>query len=167
MKVFLCLLGFILAACSGYQLGGQRPSEMEGVVALYIPMATNLTLTPRAAPLATNSVVDAITRDGSYGVRSLERAQAELRLTLESISYDQNRSRRDDTLRPEELETKARLSYKIISLIEPGKVLLSGSVQGQSRFFADEDLQKSRDNALPDALRRAALEVVSRIADGV
>lgn len=167
MKILLCFLALSLASCGGYKLGGQRPSEMTGVSALSIPMAKNETLVPRAAPLATNSLIDAITRDGSYAVRDIENAQAILKLSLDRVDYRQNRSRRSDTLRPEELETRVRLRYQIVSLTEPGKVLLSGNATGTSRFFADEDLQKSRDNALPDALRRAALTVVSQIADGV
>jgi hypothetical protein len=37
---------------------------------------------------------------------------------------------------------------------------------GVSRFFVDSNLQTARNNALPDALRRAGEALVSRLADG-
>ncbi len=153
----------LLSHCAGYTLGGNRPEQLVGVQSIAVPLAQNDTLTPRADVLTTNSVVDALTRDGSYKIRKTESADTILKITLKSIRFGQLRSARTDTLQPEELDMKVLLKWKLMS---GATVLTEGTTIGRSRFFVANNLQRARDNALPDALRRAAESLTARLADG-
>ena len=48
----------------------------------------------------------------------------------------------------------------------PTLILDKGESKGQTRFFAGDNLEIARTNALPDALRRASEAIVTRLADG-
>ena len=162
----LALLPFLLSSCAGYTLGGQRPAHLAAVRSIAVPLAVNDTLTPRASVFTTNAVVDAITRDGSYQLAATGSADAVLSLRLKSISYGQRRSSRQDSLRPEELEMRVNVSWQLTDADNPLRILEKGSTLGRSSFFVADNLQKARDNALPDALRRMAETLTSRLADG-
>ena len=45
------------------------------------------------------------------------------------------------------------------------KILSTGKATGSSRFAIDANQQTARQNALPDALQRAATQVVGRLTD--
>ena len=93
--------------CTGYTWGTAKPEHLSEVKTLCVAMVENKTQVPRAASLTTNSLVDAITRDGTYRVSSIDQADAHLLTTLKKIQYRQARSTREDTLRSEELEMEA------------------------------------------------------------
>ena len=161
----LCCLG-LLSSCAGYRLGGEKPKHLATVNSLYLPLAKTLTLFPRSEALTTNIVVDAITRDGTYKIGTASNSDATLLLTLEEIIYRQTSSDRRDTLRSEELTLEVKISWQLVDPKRPGKPLEEGSNSGRTRLFVDDNLQTARANALPDALKRAAQAIVSRIADG-
>jgi hypothetical protein len=46
------------------------------------------------------------------------------------------------------------------------RILANGSSTGSTRFFVDPNLQTARNNALSDAMDRAAQAMVSRLANG-
>lgn len=154
-----------LPSCAGYQLARQRPAALSHVTSIRVPLFENKTLVPRAEVLATNSVVDAITSDGTYRIASDANADAILQGTFETITYSSVRSTRLDTLRSEELENKVILSWELRDAKNPLKILASGKASGSSRFAISSNLQTARSNALPDAMQRAATQVVGRLTD--
>ena len=112
--IALLLLGLItLSSCAGYKLGNSKPSHLTEIRAVAVPLFKNKTLQTRVATLATNSCVDAIIRDGTYQIETLENADATLVATIDSIKYEEFRSQRLDTLRPEEL------SVEIYGILRP------------------------------------------------
>ena len=159
------LLLVSLPSCAGYQLARQRQKALTHVSSIRVPLFENKTLTPRGEVLATNSVVDAITVDGTYRIASDANADATLHGTIESITYNQVRSTRLDTLRSEELENTVVISWKLVDAKNPLKILASGKAKGSSRFAITANLQSARSNALPDAMQRAATQVVGRLTD--
>ena len=160
------LVSLLHTGCSGYRWGSVRPSHLAGVDAVCVAPARNSTQIPRAAALATNSVVDALTRDGTYTVTTLDRADAHLQTELKKIEYLQVRSTRDDALRSEELEMIAHLAWSLVDPDNPATILDSGIATGTTRFFVDPNLQTARQNALVDAIKRASDGMVARIAEG-
>lgn len=166
MRVLAALAAVLLSSCAGYQLGGVKPASLAGVKSIAVPMFKNDTQHPRAEALATSAVVSAAAQDGTYRVATIDGADAILEGTIHRIDYSQVRSSRLDTLRPEELENTITLNWVLKDAKNPIKVLASGSSVGTSRFFVDSNLQTSRNNALPDALERAADSLISRLANG-
>jgi hypothetical protein len=167
IRFFLTLCGLgLLSSCSGYRLGGEKPKHLAAVNSLYLPLAKTRALFPRSEALTTNVVVDAITRDGTYKIGTASNSDATLLITLEEIIYRQTSSDRRDTLRSEELTLEVKISWQLVDPKRPGKPLEEGSNRGRTRLFVDDNLQTARANALPDALKRAAQAIVSRIADG-
>ncbi len=167
MKIsfIVCLLA-LLCACGGYQIGGHKPSKLAKIRNIAVPMVQNRTLFPRADATATNSIVDALTKDGTYRISTLDEADAILYVSLNKIKYDQSRSSREDTLRSEELEMRVTLDWQLSLPTQRNKPLEAGSATGHTRLFAQGNLQTARAGALPDALMRASQMIVSRLADG-
>jgi len=168
MRVLLTIfcLG-LLSSCADYRWGGNKPSHLEEIQAIYIPLAKSRVIFPRVEALATHSVVDAFTVDGTYRIGSSNNADATLLLTIEQLTYRQARSSREDVLRSEELRLEVTVSYQLINPSQPGIVLESGKGRGQTRLFVDDNLQTARASALHDALQRAATSIVARLADGI
>lgn len=168
MRILLTILCLaLLSSCAGYRWGGNKPSHLAEVESIYIPLAKSRVIFPRVEALATNSVVDAFTVDGSYRIGSSNNADATLLLTIEQLTYSQARSSREDVLRSEELRLEVIISYQLIDPSRPGTILESGKGSGQTRLFVDDNLQTARASALPDALQRAAASIVARLADGI
>ncbi|MEE2622781.1 MAG: hypothetical protein VYA46_01050 [Verrucomicrobiota bacterium] len=100
------------SSCAGYKWGDAKPKHLATVHNLNVAMVENNTQIPRAAALATNCLIDAITRDGTYRVSRIDTADARLLTTLEKIEHRQARSTREDILRSEELEMEAELGRR-------------------------------------------------------
>ena len=162
----LTLSALGLHACEGYRLGGSKPAHLAAVREVHVAIVRNQTQVPRAAAHATNSIIDALTRDGTYRLATMERAEARLEAVLQTIDYRQARSTRTDTLRSEELEMTVTFRWTLLDAENPSRVLERGESKGTTRFFVDPNLQTARQTALIDALKRASESLVARLADG-
>ena len=153
-------------SCAGYQLGGSKPSKLSHVKSIHVPLFNNDTLFVRAETHATNSVVDALTRDGTYQIASAKSADAILRGRISDLDYGQVSSIRTDSLRSEELSLTIRIDWSLVDASNPSRILEKGTSTGRTTFFARGNLNTARTNALPDALQRACESLTSRLADG-
>ena len=153
-------------SCTGYTQGDAKPRHLEMVHHLNVGLVENDTQIPRAAALATNCLIDAITRDGTYRISRIDTADARLLATLQKVEYRQARSTREDILRSEELEMEVHLHWSLVDARNPAKVLASGTSRGSTRFFVDPNLQTANQTALVDAIKRAAEGVVAHFAEG-
>jgi hypothetical protein len=154
-----------LVSCAGYRLEGRRPQALAHVKNIRVPLFENKTLIPRGEALATNTVIDAIASDGTYRIADASTADAVLHGTVESVRYSQVRATRLDTLRSEEMENTITFRWELRDARNPIKVLAKGKATGTSRFAIDANWQTARTSALPDAMQRAAKEVVGRLTD--
>jgi len=116
--------------------------------------------------MATSAVAEALVQDGTYQISTVSEADAILEGTLSKVKYSSLRGSRVNVLRPEELENTVTLSWSLRDARNPTKVLASGSSEGSSTFFAASNLQTARNNAMPDALERAGVALVSVLANG-
>ncbi len=163
MAVLACA---VWPSCAGYQLDGGKPQSLAGVERIAVPMFTNATQHPRAEALTTSAVADAVIRDGTYRISSIENADAVLEGSLATIRYSTVRGTRFDTLLAEEFRNTVTLEWKLLDARDPTRVLARGISRGESQLFRDSNLQTARNNALNEALENAADSMVSRIADG-
>ncbi len=166
LLIVLPLISWLCVSCTGYKLGGNKPSYLSHVKKIQVPLFVNKTQLTRAEAYATNSAVDAIVRDGTYAIGNAETADAVLVGTIENIRYSQVSSSRSDSLRSEELSMTIDLHWELHDAQNPAKILKKGTSQGTTRLFAGANLQEARTNALPDALRRACESMVSQFSDG-
>lgn len=157
---------FLFASCAGYQLGGAKPPSLEGVQKISVPMFVNGTPHPRAEALATSAVTGAFVRDGTFRLANTADADAVLEGRLSTIRYTILRGSRFDTLLAEELTNEVTLQWVLKDARDPTKVLASGTSRGHSSLFVDANLQTARQNALPDALERAGVDLVSTLSSG-
>ena len=155
-----------LAACAGYQLGGIKPASLAQVKSIAVPMFASDSQHPRAEAIATSAVVNAFVQDGTYRIAKVDQADAILEGKLDSIRYTAIRSTRTNTLRPEELANTVSIHWTLRDAKNPTKILASGKSSGTSQFYVAPNLETARNNALPDALERAAEALVSRLASG-
>lgn len=153
-----------LTSCSGYQLGGAKPSQLTNIRSIYIPMIDNKTQEIKLASQATSSLVRFINNDGSYLVSTPAQSDATLKVVIETIKYSEFRSSRLDTLRAEELNASIISSWQLID--NQSNTLLSGTSKGETRFFVDDNQRLSRDNAMHDALNNLSRKIASRISNG-
>ena len=168
MRIFTLLVGSLfLGSCAGYHLGDSKPAPLAHVNSITIPMFKNSTLHPRAEVLATSAAANALVQDGTYRIAPLGQADAVLEGHLSTITYTALRGDRLDTQRPEELLNVVTLQWVLRDAKDPTKVLDAGTTTGNSQLFATSNLQTARNNALPEALERAAEAVVSRISNGL
>ncbi len=156
----------LLASCAGYHIGNAKPTALAGVKSIAVPMFANDTQHPRAEALATSAVSSALSQDSTFRVTRSEHADAILEGRIKNISYSAIRGSRLDTVHPDELSNTVTLMWILKDAKNPRHILASGSSIGTSQLFVDPDLQTARNNALPDALERAADALVSRIANG-
>jgi len=153
-----------LCSCSGYQLGGSKPKELQGIQSIYVPIVDNKTQEIKLAPQTTNSLVRFINNDGTYQVSTPAQSDATLHVTIEKINYREFRSSRLDTLQAEELTSEIVASWKLID--NQSQLLLSGTSNGKTRFFVDDNQRLSRDNSIYDAVDNLSRKITSRISNG-
>ena len=167
MKIaFLSMPCVLLVSCAGYHLNGSKPASLANVKTISVSMFANKTQHIRAEALATSAVTSAFAQDGTYRFSSPGSSDAVLEGTVKKIEYTSIRGSRLDTLLPEELNNTVTLSWQLKDAHDPTKVLASGESSGTSQLFVDSNLQTARNNALPDALERAAEALVSQLANG-
>ena len=158
----LCLTA--LTSCAGYQLGNVKPSELSSVNSISVPLFKNETQEQRLASLVTNSMVDAITRDGTYEIVTSSTSDAELIAVIRTVEYSERRFSRFDSLKASEMYMTLIIDWRLID--NQNKVLSSGLARGRTQFSVDSNQQLSRSNAFPDAAKNATELIMLRIANG-
>lgn len=158
----LVLVG--LNSCTGYRVGNVKPAEMETVKTIFVPLVENDTQEQRLASLMTNSLVDTITRDGTYKIGTEATADARLEVKIRHIRYTARRYDRFDSLRASEMYMYIQTNWRVMD--NQNKVLSRGSDQGRTQFSIEENQQTSRNNAFPVAAEATAVLITQRIANG-
>lgn len=166
MFKFVLLISLLSASCVGYQVGGSKPSHLSHVKSIHVPLFKNDTLFVRAESLATNSMIDTLTRDGTYKIASAGSADAVLIGRIQEIEYTQVSSTRTDSLSSEELGLRVIVDWSLVDATNRSQTMARGKGWGDTTFFARGNLNTARTNALPDALQRACESITARIADG-
>ncbi len=155
-------LAVMLTGCVGYRLGSMLPPDINSV---YVPTVVNRTGEPLLEDEVTRAVITQIQRDGSLRIAGAEDADAVLNVTIKDftlnpIAYDRHVSSRAD-------EYRMILTASIIfSRRSDGKVLVEAPrLSGESTFIFSSDLSQAKRDALPEAARDLAHDIVERIVE--
>ena len=158
-------LFFVLPSCAGYKMGADKPTKMAGVNTLAIPVFKNLTLEPRSSVIVTNNVIKQFQMDPTYKITDTKSADAVLKGKILKFERHQLRSVRTNVLKSRELEIKIWIEY-VVDDAKTGATLMKGTAQGDTSVYLDPNFQLSERQAIDEASRKAAEEILSRVAEG-
>ena len=165
---FASLAGVLLlfAGCAGYHIGARLPKKMEGVKTIAVPTFHNATLVPRLESLAASTLVKQFQQDGTFEIRSSQEADVILAGTIEKVFRRGARSVRSDIVKQQEFYVNVTISYTLTRR-STGEKISEGTVVGETTFFVSgNDVNQDERQAIPLAIEKAAVNIVSRISTG-
>jgi outer membrane lipopolysaccharide assembly protein LptE/RlpB len=157
-----CLL--LLAGC-GYHLGPAKPAQLQNVTKLAIPTFKNKTYEPNIEVLMADATIKQFQQDGTYEIVPDDRADAILYCTLDDIERSQARAVLSNVLATREFRLKLQVQYELVDRVT-GVTLLRGTVDADTSFFTNNDLQMDEQQAIVNAIKEVAVDLVGEIAEG-
>lgn len=158
-------LSCLLTSCAGYRIGADKPTKMANVTTLAIPVFKNLSLEPRSSVMVTNNVVKQFQMDPTYKITDTKSADAVLKGTILRFERRQLRGVRTNVLKSSELAIKLWVDYTIEDT-KTGEVLMKSTAQGETSVFLDPKFQLTERQAIDEASRKVAEDILSRVAEG-
>jgi hypothetical protein len=163
--IALGFIGLVLTNCTGYTLGGQKPTHLAGITKLAVPTFENQTLEPRIASLVTNALIKQIQMDGSYQIVPQDEAEAVLNGSITRVSRTQFRSNRLNVLRTSQLQMTLGTQFTITDTTS-GRSIHKGTSSASSYVILDSNVQNSEAQALEDAAQRLSGTIANEISEG-
>jgi len=169
MKKIAYLFPFLLlflGSCAGYHIGPIQPKFMAGIKTIAVPVFKNDSLKPRIEVLTADTVIRQIQEDGTYRiVGTPEEADAVLNGTITEVNRSPMRSLSKNTLATTEFTLTVRLKCSITRR-DTGEVIEKGTVEGQTTYYIGNDMNEGERQALPLAVKDAAVRLVGQISEG-
>ena len=160
----LAMLAITLAGC-GYHLGEIRPTTMRSVRTLAVPTFKNNTFESRIEVLFADTLVKKLQQDGTYRIVDTNQADAVVYCVIEKIDRGALRSVQNNVLATSEFSLSVRARYEIVD-IGTGRVLMQGTVTGNTSFFSGNDLQTLERQGLSNAAADLAENLTTRLTEG-
>ena len=165
MKYFVATASLLLSGCLGYQIGPVKPSALNDVHAISIPVFTNRTLLPRIEALVTGTVIKQLQQDGTYRVVEGNNADATLNAEIVEVTRNPARSVRGNVLATVEFNLSMHVRYTLVA--RNGAVLMGpADVVGNTSFFVGTDVTTDERQALPLAAEELAQHLVTQLSEG-
>jgi outer membrane lipopolysaccharide assembly protein LptE/RlpB len=160
------MVGFavLLGGC-GYHLGPAKPVILRDVETLAVQTFKNKTYEPRIEVLMADSLIKQLQLDGTYQIVSDERADAILYCTLDEVSRRQARAVRNNVLATQEFSLRLSVQYELIDRVT-GRIIQTGTVNGDTSFFINNDLQTDERQAFVQAIQRVAVKITGELTEG-
>ena len=154
-------LGVAVVGCVGYQLGSTLPP---GVETLYVPTFMNSCGEPLVETEATRQTIQEFQKDGALRITSREQADAQLDVTIVEYELEPLRYRRDraKTTREYRLTLVADV---VLTRTATGEILSHRQLRGDSAFEPLGDLPSAKIQALPEAARDLAHDIVESVVE--
>jgi len=157
---------FLCTGCAGYHIGASVPKKMAGVKTIAVPTFHNETLVPRLEVLAASTLVKQFQQDGTLEVRSPQDADVILEGTVKRIQRHGARSVRSDIVKQQEYYLTLSIDYTITRRAT-GETIDTGTVSGVTTFFVSgNDVNQDERQAMPLAIEKAAVNIVSHVTTG-
>jgi len=156
---------FLFSGCSGYRLGPAKPEDLAHIQKLAIPVFVNKTLEPRLAVPLTNATIKEFQNDTSYEIASMDEADAALIVEIKQIKRSSFRFNRSNRLISRELMFTVVCEFYVEDLIN-GDLLLEGKATGRSNLGIADNFQLTERQALTDAGRALAIQIMSKVSEG-
>ena len=161
---FLLTIAITLAGC-GYHLGEIRPTTMRSVRTLAVPTFKNNTFESRIEVLFADTLVKKLQQDGTYRIVDTNQADAVVYCVIEKIDRGSLRSVQNNVLATSEFRLTVTARYEVVD-IGTGRVLMQGTVVGNTSFFSGNDLQTLERQGLSNAALDMAENLTTRLTEG-
>jgi outer membrane lipopolysaccharide assembly protein LptE/RlpB len=161
---FLLTIAITLAGC-GYHLGEIRPTTMRSVRTLAVPTFKNNTFESRIEVLFADTLVKKLQQDGTYRIVDTNQADAVVYCVIEKIDRGALRSVQNNVLATSEFRLTVTARYEVVD-IGTGRVLMEGTVTGNTSFFSGNDLQTLERQGLSNAAADLAENLTTRLTEG-
>lgn len=157
---------FLCTGCAGYHVGATPPKRMAGIKTIAVPSFHNETLVPRLEALAASTLVKQFQQDGTFAIRSSQDADVVLEGSIDKIRRRGARSVLSDIVKQQEYYLLVTVSYTLTRR-STGEKIDAGVVVGDTSFFVSgNDVNQDERQAIPLALEKAAVRIVSRVSTG-
>ncbi len=136
-RIFAIVAVFMINACSFYQVGQQKPSELEEVQSIYIAtpvVAINPTIT-QAPIYFKNHLHTALMHKAPYQLASKDTADATLIIKISDQSTNTIQRSNDNLLRGSAYKLKLKSTWKVV---KGNQILLSGTINEEALFVAQD-----------------------------
>jgi Lipopolysaccharide-assembly len=154
-----------LAGCLGYTVGPVQPTYMRGIHNIAVPVFKNTTIAADVETLATTTVIKQIQQDGTYEIVGVDRADAIVEGTIESVHRQKARALLGNVLASSEFNVQVELHMRILRP-NSQEVLGQRDFTGQSSFFVGNDIAAQEREAIPLAVEDAAIQFTSFLSEG-
>lgn len=161
---FFLSVAIALAGC-GYKLGEIRPTPMRSVRSLAVPTFKNNTFESRIEVLFADTLVKKLQQDGTYRVVNTGQADAVLYCAIDKIERGSLRSVQNNVYATSEFRLTVTASYEVIDQ-GTGRILMQGTVTGNTSFFSGNDLQTLERQGLSNAASDLANNLATRLTEG-
>ncbi|MEM1060429.1 MAG: LPS assembly lipoprotein LptE [Verrucomicrobiota bacterium] len=156
----------LLSGCAGYRVGSIGGQEVQGLNAVYIPMAKNETYTPDVITYVTNETIRAFNNDGTLKTAQSSKADCELLITVTDIQRSQARTTREDVLTTAEYRLNITAEVTFINRVVGRRVIDNERITGTTTYFVQNDLNEAQRQALPLAAEDLSRNICLRVVEG-
>jgi hypothetical protein len=157
----LALCMGLASGCVGYRLGSTLPPGIESV---YVPTFQNESGEPLLETQTTGAAIQELQKDGTLRVRDKSGADAMLEVTLISFTLEPLRYERDQSKTTNEYRMRIRAEI-LFTRLRDGSVLSKRTVEGEATFEPSGSLTTAKREALPEASRDLAHDIVENIVE--
>ena len=164
-RAIIFLVVALLSGCAGYTLGPIQPTYMAGVHKLAVPIFDNKTYEPQIQTLVTTTFIKQLQQDGTYEITGLDRADAEVRGTIFTVTRIKARSVIGNVLASSQFNLQVNLRVVVVNT-HSGATIGQRDVTGQTTFFVGNDLPTQERQAIPLAAEDAAVQAASYLSEG-
>lgn len=154
--VFLALVG-----CAGYRLGSTPPPGVKSISVLTFANKSN---EPQVETEATRATLQELQKDGGLEVTTAEKADALLEVTITKYALTPLRYQRGSARTTQEYRLKVTAKV-VCKRAGTGEVLVDRTVSGESTFELLGDMALAKRNALPEAARDLAHDIVESVVE--
>jgi hypothetical protein len=161
LLIITALLVSCTAGCVGYQLGSTLPPGIESVC---VPAFENRTTEPNLERETTAAAIRELQKDGTLRIASAEDADSVLTVKLVKFSLEPLRYEKDRERTAKEYRLTITADILFVEA-RTGKELLIHQVEGESTFIASGDLSSGKRNALPEAAKDLAHDIVESVVE--
>jgi len=164
-RAIIFLVVALLSGCAGYTVGPIQPTYMAGVHKLAVPIFDNKTYEPQIQTLVTTTFIKQLQQDGTYEITGLDRADAEIRGTIFTVTRIKARSVIGNVLASSQFNLQVNIRVVVVNT-HSGATIGQRDVTGQTTFFVGNDLPTQERQAIPLAAEDAAVQAASYLSEG-
>ena len=152
----------MFSGCAGYSVGSMLPGNIKTV---FVPNLTNQTGEPDIENMATDALIEEFQKDGTLDIAGPENADAVLVVTLTSVELKPLQYSKTKSTEVSEYRLTLFANMKLKERVT-GKTLVEYTrVSGKTSFELLGDFATAKEEAIPDASKDLAHQIVTRMVE--